>query len=241
MRTTTLVFLGSLSAVIAVTAFIGCGGGDTIDECIKDTGCIVVSPTTTSSTSSSSATSGTGGMSGTGGASSASSASSAASTSGSTGTGSGISCGGKLGKMCLSTEYCDFPADACSLADESGSCTLRPTGCPDVNMPTCACDGTVYPSACAAAAAGVDLSLNGTCTPPTGKFACGSGFCDTGISYCERDVSDVGGVPTTYQCKPLPPSCGLPATCSCLANVTCGSMCAPSNDGAGLVVTCPGG
>jgi hypothetical protein len=66
-------------------------------------------------------------------------------------------------------------------------------------------------------------------------------FCDVGISYCEHDISDVGGVPSSHGCKPLPPSCGLPAACSCLANVPCGSMCAASVDGGGLVVTCPGG
>jgi hypothetical protein len=239
MRTSHLVFPGIL---IVACSLVGWGCSDN-PACNDLLGCGSGGlPSTTSSTSSAdgSTTATTGGM---GGASSASGATSAtsASASGSTGTGSGITCGGKLGKMCLSTEYCDFPADKCSLADETGSCTLRPTSCPDVNMPTCACDGTVYPSACAAAQAGVDLSLNGTCTPPTGKFACGSGFCEAGVSYCERDISDVGGIPTTYQCKSLPPSCGLPATCACLANVPCGSMCAPSTDGAGLVVTCPGG
>jgi hypothetical protein len=239
MRNTTLLFLGSLGSVIVVAAFVGCGGSGTTSQC--DPGCTGPESTTSGTSAGSTTTGGSGGAGGAGGASSASSASSAASTSGSTGTGSGVSCGGKQGKMCLSTEYCDFPADACSLADESGSCTLRPVGCPDIYAPTCGCDGLVHTSACDAAAAGTDINLNGTCTPPTGKFACGSGFCDVGISYCERDTSDVGGVPSSYQCKPLPPSCGLPATCACLANVQCGSMCAASADGTGLVVTCPGG
>ena len=184
---------------------------------------------------------GAGGTASTSSTSSTSSASSTASASGSTGTGSGTTCGGKLGKACLPNEYCDYPADACSFADESGACTLRPVGCPDIYSPTCACDGTVYGSQCDAAAAGADLNLNGTCTPPTGKFSCGAGFCDVGLSYCEHDISDVGGVPSTYGCKPLPPSCGNPATCGCLANVVCGSSCMASKDGAGLVVTCSGG
>ena len=150
-------------------------------------------------------------------------------------------CGGKQGKACLPNEYCDFPADACSFADETGACTLRPVTCPDLYAPTCACDGMVYSSPCDAAGKGAVINLNGTCTPPDGKFACGAGFCDIGIAYCEHDISDVGGVPSTWGCKTLPPTCGLPATCGCLANVPCGSMCAPSKDGAGLVVTCPGG
>jgi hypothetical protein len=238
MRIATLVFLG---AVVVTAVFVGCGGTDTISQCDTDPAC---AGTGGNSATASASGSTTGGTSGTGGASTtstASSTSSAGSTSGSTGTGSGISCGGKQGKMCLSGEYCDYPLDACSLADESGSCTLRPVGCDDIYAPTCACDGTVYANACEAAAKGVDVNTNGTCTPPDGKFACGSGFCDIGISYCERDTSDVGGVPSSYGCKPLPPSCGLPATCACLANVVCGAMCAPSVDGAGLVVTCPGG
>ena len=235
MRITTLVFIGT--SALTAAAFVGCGSAPGTPDCGDLVACSTGTggnPATTSAGSST--TSG-----GTGGASSASSTSSGASTSGSTGTGSGISCGGKQGKMCLPGEYCDFPADACSLADESGTCTAKPGPCPDLYSPTCACDGTVYSSPCEAAAAGVDINTNGSCTPPDGKFACGSSFCDVGISYCEHDISDVGGVPSTYGCKQLPPSCGLPATCACLANVVCGSACAPSTDGAGLVVTCSGG
>lgn len=237
MRNTFLVFCSA--SLVAAAALAGCGGNS-----LPDCGDLVACSTSASgsttgagggTSSATTTTSGTGGMGGMGGAPTTTS------TSGSTGTGSGVVCGGKQGKQCLPTEYCDFPADACSLADETGACTARPGPCPDLYAPTCACDGTVYSSPCEAAAAGVDINIKGTCTPPTGKFACGSMFCEVGISYCERDTSDVGSVPSTYGCKPLPPSCGLPATCACLANVVCGSMCAASVDGAGLVVTCPGG
>lgn len=241
MRTIPLVFLG---AVVLTAAFVGCGSAPTT-TCGESSACIAAGGASSSSTSASgtggvTTTSGTG-MGGAASTTSASSASSAASTSGSTGTGSGTTCGGKQGKQCLSTEYCDFSADTCSFADQTGTCTLRPVGCPDIYSPVCACDGTVYASACDAASMGVDVNNGGACTPPDGKFPCGSGFCDIGLSYCEVDTSDVGGVPNTYGCKPLPPSCGNPATCACLANVQCGAMCAPSNGGAGLVVTCPGG
>ena len=237
MRTTILV----LTTALLASALAGCGSSPACSDTLGcGTGAGGLGSTTTTSVTGST-TGGMGGMGGAGGASSTSSTSSTATASGSTGTGSGTTCGGKLGKACLPTEYCDYPADACSFADESGACTQRPVACPDLYAPTCACDGTVYSSPCDAAAAGVDINLNGTCTPPTGKFPCGAGFCDVGISYCERDTSDVGGVPSTYGCKPLPPSCGNPATCACLANVVCGSMCAAVGDGTGLQVTCPGG
>ncbi|MEP7120633.1 MAG: hypothetical protein ABJE95_06980 [Byssovorax sp.] len=239
MRNTLLVFTGA----VVVAAFFGCSSSPGIPDCGDLVACTTSAGGAAPTTSASGSTT-TGGMGGAGGAASASSASAASSTasaSGSTGTGSGTSCGGKLGKKCLDTEYCDFPADACSLADETGSCVARPVGCPDLYAPTCACDGMVYGNACDAAAAGVDINLNGLCPPPTGKFSCGAAFCDVGISYCERDTSDVGGVPSTYTCKPLPPSCGDPSSCACLANVPCGSICAASPDGAGQVVTCPGG
>ena len=242
MRITSIVFSSALAgSALVFTAVSGCGSSPACNDllgCGTGTGGVNASTSTSTSTSSSTASSGsttTGGMGGAGGAASS------ASASGSSGTGSGTVCGGKLGKACLPDEYCDFPADACSLADETGACTLRPVACPDLYAPTCACDGKVYSSPCDAAGAGVDINLNGTCTPPTGKFACGAGFCDVGVSYCEQDTSDVAGVPTTHGCKPLPPSCGLPASCACLASVACGSMCAPSKDGAGLVVICPGG
>lgn len=233
MRITSIVFTSAL----VLTAAVGCGS--TVTPCGTDSACIGGAAGTTSSSTTTAGTttaSTTGGM---GGASSATST--AASSSASTGTGSGVICGGKKGATCTATEYCDFPADACSLADESGTCVARPVGCPDIYAPTCACDGKVYASPCDAQGAGVDINLNGTCPPPAGKFACGAMFCDPGVQYCERDMSDVGGVPSTYSCKALPPSCGDPSSCACLASVPCGAMCAPSVDGGGFVVTCPGG
>jgi hypothetical protein len=81
---------------------------------------------------------------------------------------------------------------------------------------------------------------NGGCKAPMGKFSCGSFFCEVGVSYCRRNLSDIGGEPSSYECASLPPACGNPASCACLAKVLCGSSCADSGDG-GFVVTCGGG
>jgi hypothetical protein len=148
-------------------------------------------------------------------------------------------CGGKIGKLCLDTEYCDYTTNNCGVFDDSGLCKPRPDACPDIYSPTCACDGKVHGNPCDAAGAGFDVNDNGGCPAPPGKFSCGSTFCEVGTSYCRRTISDIGGEPSSYECAQLPPACGNPASCACLANVLCGSMCEASNGG--FVVTCAGG
>jgi len=149
-------------------------------------------------------------------------------------------CGGKIGKPCADTEYCDYATNMCGVFDDTGVCKPRPNGCPDIYSPTCACDGKVHSSPCDAAGAGFDINDGGGCPAPTGKFACGSTFCEVGVTYCRRSISDIGGEPSSYECAQLPPACGNPATCACLANVPCGSMCEAASGG-GFVVTCAGG
>ena len=72
-------------------------------------------------------------------------------------------CGGLAGVQCAAHEYCDYTDNDCGIADGAGTCKRRPDACPDIFMPTCACDGKVYTSACDAAAHGVDASANGNC------------------------------------------------------------------------------
>lgn len=155
--------------------------------------------------------------------------------------GASQTCGGFVGAPCAASQFCDYEdGDLCGAADGTGACVPRPTACPDLYMPVCACDGRVYGNSCEANAAGVDVSRLGGCMAPEGSFACGSGFCALGSEYCQRDVSDVGGVPDGYTCRPLPAACGASPACGCLADVTCGSMC-EAVMGGGLRVTCPGG
>ena len=185
--------------------------------------------------------SGTGGNGG-GSSTTSTSTSSSSGTGGaqSTSTGGTVACGGKTGATCPATEYCDFPTNSCSVADETGVCKPRPDACPEIYSPTCGCDGKVYGNPCEASGAGVDINDNGTCPAPAGKFACGSTFCDTATSYCVRGTSDIGGEPNNYTCAPLPAGCGAPPACACLAQENCGFMCEAGGSG-GLILTCAGG
>ncbi len=161
-------------------------------------------------------------------------------TGGGTGGGSATVCGGKIGKPCQSDEYCDFTSNLCGAEDGTGTCKKRPQACDDVYSPVCACDGSVHPSECDANAAGLDVSQLGTCKPPQGFFACGPKLCQSGSDYCQHTTSDVGGQPDDFACRPLPPACEAPASCSCLANQPCGQSCKATSDG-GFEVLCPGG
>lgn len=201
--------------ILSLSTLVGCGS----------------SVETSSGAGGGSTTSSTTGSAGTGGASS---------TSSSTGVGGGALCGGFAGMECAANEYCDHPNNTCGAADEAGICRPRPQACDTVYSPACACDGKVYGNACEAQIAGVDVNDSGGCVAPMGKFGCGSSFCEIGVNYCRRTTSDVGGEPSSFVCVSLPPLCGNPASCACLAKESCGSMCAATNDG-GFIVTCPGG
>lgn len=157
------------------------------------------------------------------------------------GGGGSIECGGFAGAQCRANEYCDYDPSTCGAADETGTCTPRPTACPDLYAPTCACDGMVYGNDCDAASAGVDINLNDGCAAPGGMFSCGAHFCFLGTDYCQVLIAE-GPLPgtDTYTCKPLPSACGSNASCACLANEPC-SMACQGNAASGLTVECPGG
>jgi hypothetical protein len=140
---------------------------------------------------------------------------------------------------CSSAEFCDYPDDLCG-AGASGTCAPRPEGCEFLYAPVCGCDGAVHSNACAGQTTGSDVSATGGCAPPGGEFACGPLFCQTGSEYCLRGVSDVGGIPDQYECRPVPPDCGTAPSCACLANEPCGDWCETLAPGA-ILLTCPGG
>lgn len=147
----------------------------------------------------------------------------------------GTSCGGFVGDVCTGSEYCDYRDGTCGFDDGVGTCTPRPTGCPDVVAPVCGCDGAVHGNECEAYMAGTDLSAHGGCEAPEGTFACGPRFCRADSTYCQVFLPGVPG-PATYSCQPLPEACGSAPDCSCLATEPCGDTCTKTDPG--MTVTC---
>ena len=83
---------------------------------------------------------------------------------GTTGDGGGKGCGAS--SECASTQYCDFNGHCQFAALKKGTCKPRPTACPDLSAPTCACDGKVYSSPCDTYGAGLDVDKEGACPAP---------------------------------------------------------------------------
>jgi hypothetical protein len=147
---------------------------------------------------------------------------------------------------CAADEYRAYEPALCGKGKRPGKCRPKPTACDGAAAPVCGCDGKVYPSECAAHAAGVDLDVNGRCHATIRDFIpCGPRFCDARTSYCEIVLSDVVEPPTDSTCKPLPPSCrpdgDVTRACSCFpARTRCLSFCGqvPTGGVAGFHLTC---
>lgn len=78
--------------------------------------------------------------------------------------GSLMACGGIIGTICASPEWCDYPdASACGVSDERGVCRARPASCGSDCPGVCGCDGKKYCNACLAHAAGRDDSTLKMC------------------------------------------------------------------------------
>ena len=98
--------------------------------------------------------------------------------------------------QCAQDEYCSKPAEACN---GSGECSPRPTLCPDVWDPVCACDGTTYSNECYAALAGWSVDYSGQCLP---ESCSGNESCPEG-NYCYFAECAL----ETGECLPRPQAC----------------------------------
>jgi hypothetical protein len=148
---------------------------------------------------------------------------------------------------CAAGAYCTYAPRLCGKGKRPGTCAPKPTACDGAPYePVCGCDRNAYPSPCAAAAAGVDLAVNGGCAAKIPDYVpCGARFCPARTTYCEIVLSDVFELPTDYTCRPLPTAClsdggALPA-CECFpAGTKCKSFCGPIETGGapGFHLTC---
>lgn len=132
--------------------------------------------------------------------------------------------GGKKGKgeacragECFGAIVCVPPLDACGpFAEQDGVCGAGSHDCSVSGPAACGCDGKVYPTACAAWEAGVNLASG--CAPavkPAGTFRCGPYYCDPKKTYCWSGPAPVSG--TGYACVQPAGACTESAiVCSCL-------------------------
>ncbi len=113
---------------------------------------------------------------------------------------------------CAATEYCASSApDVCPAAGKEGTCTARPTVCPNICSPLCGCDGKTYCNACQANRAGTAIASSGACAD-IGKACGGDGECNAG-EFCKL---------TTGKCTEKGTCQVEPKICPDIAKPVCG-------------------
>jgi hypothetical protein len=131
---------------------------------------------------------------------------------------------------CPSGEYCVDQDYTCGGATTLGRCQVEPSGPCAPGDAVCGCDGQTYPSACAAAQAGQDITDTVSCTAPGGTFACGPYFCRSADELCKKTQDFANTLaPISYACIPQRPGCPTGCECaacgSCVAAHTCSQVC----------------
>ncbi|HEX7666191.1 MAG TPA: hypothetical protein VF407_16805 [Polyangiaceae bacterium] len=137
--------------------------------------------------------------------------------------------------QCPKGESCDWADDGCGSGREVGRCVSSSTCDDDAGDAVCACNGSVYPSACAARHDGQDVSLNGSCATPTSTWRCGYAFCHNTAFCITRGEVDAGSA--SYMCSELG---GCVLGCSCPGpKATCdGGTCTSGLLSSAVTVTC---
>jgi Mg-chelatase subunit ChlD len=141
---------------------------------------------------------------------------------------------------CAFGSYCAVADLSCGSGSTIGHCQPAPASCPAaVEIAACGCDGVVHQSACAAHAAGIDVSLHQSCPVPPGAFRCGGVFCAIAGQACRRAVDLSTGAPDVFDCVPKPPGCGSGCGCDlcapCPPGKTCGEACDVDPSGGALL------
>jgi hypothetical protein len=75
----------------------------------------------------------------------------------------GQSCGGITASRCDMGLYCEYPAESCGYADQSGICRQVPARCEEDCPKVCGCDGEIYCNACQAAISGISVADPSLC------------------------------------------------------------------------------